>query len=130
MRPAIYAWLTKAASVRRLIGTFPRGSHGLAAPTARRVPFSVEAALVCWPPILRQYKDAFFPRRFSNNSFPPFVPSSSHSHTRPATPPFVPQATLSFTYSLLVPPTGRTTQAGTSRPGLVGRPGRPGISTL
>src|SRR2546423_6646823 len=27
-------------------------------------------------------------------------------------------------------PTGRTTQAGTSRPGLVGRPGRPGISTF
>jgi hypothetical protein len=27
-------------------------------------------------------------------------------------------------------PTGRTTQAGISRPGLVGRPGRPGISTF
>ena len=27
-------------------------------------------------------------------------------------------------------PTSRTTQAGRSQPGLVGRPGRPGISTF
>src|SRR5205085_12653118 len=54
-------------------------------------------------PALRQYKDALVPRRFSNNSLPPFCPLTLHL---PAPPhPVVPQAALSSTYSLRPPPT-------------------------
>jgi hypothetical protein len=41
--------------------------------TARRVQHGVEPDLICQP-ALRQSKDALVPRRFSNNSLPPFCP--------------------------------------------------------
>src|SRR5271156_1827188 len=53
-------------------------------------------------PALRQYKDALVPRRFSNNSLPPFCPLTLHL---PAPPhQVVPQAALSSPYSLRSPP--------------------------
>ena len=59
-----------------------------------------------------RYKDAFFPRRFSNNSLPLFLfpsplPPSLHR-------PLVPQATLSSTYSPARPPSPHRTD--TTRP--------------
>jgi len=43
--------------------------------TARRVWYGVGADLICQPWSFARYKDALVPRRFSNNSLPPFYPS-------------------------------------------------------
>jgi hypothetical protein len=53
----------------------------------------------------RRDKDALIPRRFSNNSLPPFCPLTLHL---PAPPhPVVPQAALSSTYILRAPPSSQ-----------------------
>jgi hypothetical protein len=74
-----------------------RFSGPVTALTARRVRHGVEADLICQPGTSPD-KDALVPRRFSNNSLPPFFPLTLHL---PAPPhPVVPQAAPSSTYSL------------------------------